>query len=747
MMAKLQRTDWVRVARYAWAILLSLGIMALIVWTGVSVWRRPCRVSEVAPSTACPALLIDLEPAMVALCFWIIGIVVWRAGEKTLTLEFFLLTAGALTSGKLSALDSDWGARLFYLVLAWLPAIVFHFHLVLLGRPPRYVGRIVLAALYGLAIAFSVPSLLLTRDALLEQSWFVLLHTGVRLNLACGLVLTAMLLLKDYWFGPTSSSPRRIRLVGYGNLLAIAPLLFLSLLPDAFGTPVRVPYEVTFPWLLLSPLAYAYSLFRHQLTDLEASLSRGADLFLLVTVLVTLDLMALAVVTLFVPNLGKTWPLVSLLLSAGLLVLFVPLQRRLVPLTTWVWYGPDVASLSAAERISEALSLAMDRRDLRHLLVEELASALRLDRVALFLRGQENELALLDAVGCHELRVEDCRLTANGSLATCLGSKTGPMAANDLRSELAHSSLSDEERRFLAHEPSALYVPLVSTGVLQGLLLIGRSPGSDFFTAKDIRVLTSLARQAGVASHNVQLAEQLRASREELARAHQCLMAGHEKQRRQLAQELHDGATQQLLGISMELANIRQRHASHPSPGGSCDPDLSGALENAQQEIKRVVMQLRGLIRELRPPGLQELGLTEALRGYAACLEREASPNMPAIELDMDLEGRLLSEPVAICLFRVVQEAIRNALKHATASEIQVQLGSENGDAVLRVCDDGCGFHVPTRLSEFTHRNHYGLVGMAERVAWVNGHLNVYSEVGSGTQIIARVPMDGVGRC
>ncbi len=94
---------------------------------------------------------------------------------------------------------------------------------------------------------------------------------------------------------------------------------------------------------------------------------------------------------------------------------------------------------------------------------------------------------------------------------------------------------------------------------------------------------------------------------------------------------------------------------------------------------------------------------------------------------------------MAVCLFRVAQEAIRNAINHANAERIIVALCFYADDVELSVADDGCGFVVPPRISQLVHEHHYGIVGMSERVAAVDGQLTIDAQEGVGTTICVRV--------
>lgn len=118
------------------------------------------------------------------------------------------------------------------------------------------------------------------------------------------------------------------------------------------------------------------------------------------------------------------------------------------------------------------------------------------------------------------------------------------------------------------------------------------------------------------------------------------------------------------------------------------------ALNELQQQLLDVTAQLRKSIGELRPAGFEELGLTPALEGYIAHLRHESGPDIPQIELQsMGIEVSL-PEPVAICLFRIAQEALRNSLEHAQARHVQLTLCFSIEKVALHVRDDGCGFRA-----------------------------------------------------
>ncbi len=161
--------------------------------------------------------------------------------------------------------------------------------------------------------------------------------------------------------------------------------------------------------------------------------------------------------------------------------------------------------------------------------------------------------------------------------------------------------------------------------------------------------------------------------------------------------------------------------------------------------MQEITAQLRDLVRELRPPGLEEFGLIAAVEGYVADLRR-ARPDLPAVALDMEGEDTTVPIIVSLPLFRTVQEALRNILEHAQARHVALRLRVDAEDAALRVRDDGVGFAIPPSLGRLARGGHFGLVGIAERVALAGGEMDITSQPGEGTVITVWIPVVRQGR-
>jgi len=212
------------------------------------------------------------------------------------------------------------------------------------------------------------------------------------------------------------------------------------------------------------------------------------------------------------------------------------------------------------------------------------------------------------------------------------------------------------------------------------------------------------------------------------------LSESREAERLRLARDLHDGPVQELLGLRYDLQASRGRVEL-------LRPELADTLDEWQEHLLAVVVQLRGLIGELRPAGLEDFGLPGALEEYAAQLRREQVSALPTITLELDPRASALPLSVAHGLFRMAQEALRNILTHARARQAVVTLRREANAVTLSVRDDGRGFVMPPRSGGLAREGHFGLIGLVERAEWLGGNCTISSTPGAGTVIAVRLPL------
>jgi signal transduction histidine kinase len=193
-----------------------------------------------------------------------------------------------------------------------------------------------------------------------------------------------------------------------------------------------------------------------------------------------------------------------------------------------------------------------------------------------------------------------------------------------------------------------------------------------------------------------------------------------------VARELHDDVTQRLAALALDCATLeRTLDGTSPARDG---------LRRIREETARLSEDVQALSRELHPSIVEDLGLAAA--ADALCT-RVSQRDKTAVRFLQTGEDDGLPRDTAVCLYRVLQEGLRNVTRHARATQVTVTLDVGGRDASLRVEDDGVGFEAgePSRG--------LGLSSMRERVALVEGQLRLHSRPGEGTEVVARVPARG----
>jgi signal transduction histidine kinase len=225
-------------------------------------------------------------------------------------------------------------------------------------------------------------------------------------------------------------------------------------------------------------------------------------------------------------------------------------------------------------------------------------------------------------------------------------------------------------------------------------------------------------------------ARELRVAYERLGHLHLRLESTKEEERRFLAHELHDELGQSLTALKLHIELAARAKATNAA-GTGADPVTV---------IDDLIARVRRMSGDLRPPLLDEVGLVPAVR---ALLETQAALSGVAMRLDADEAVPRLGGDLEITCFRLVQEAVTNALRHADAHDLRVAIGlrADRRALVIHIRDDGRGFDVDVRLEGAASSGHLGVVGMRERVRAHGGGFRLSSRPGAGTTIDVELPL------
>jgi signal transduction histidine kinase len=408
----------------------------------------------------------------------------------------------------------------------------------------------------------------------------------------------------------------------------------------------------------------------------------------------------------------------SLLAAAFAAVLWVPTRERLEEYATRRVYGERHAPDEVLRTFGSRLTRALPFDELLLQLAESLKATLALDAAEVWTRTAGR---LERAVSVPDRGAATIALAPAEELVVARAGVSGPAWAQVWLPALVPS----------VAEPVLRVAPVTNSGELLGVIVVRRPVGAAAFSEADDQALTELARQVGLALHNVKLDSALQESLDEVRRQADELRASRTRiveatdtERRRIERDLHDGAQQHLVALAVSVRLARQVADSDPE-------QAKAMLEQIGVDLQDAVQVLRELAHGIYPPLLMDRGLPAAL---GAAGDRAAL----ATVVDADGVGRYPQQVEAAVYFCCL-EALQNAGKHAgDDATVTISLREEQSALLFDVSDDGTGFD----MASGAQRGH-GFVNMSDRVGAFGGSMNVDSAPGRGTRIAGRIPLAG----
>jgi signal transduction histidine kinase len=251
------------------------------------------------------------------------------------------------------------------------------------------------------------------------------------------------------------------------------------------------------------------------------------------------------------------------------------------------------------------------------------------------------------------------------------------------------------------------------------------------FLAEERDLINSLADSLSSYLNRRRAELALREAHTRMQALSQQLMEVQESERRRLALDLHDEIGQALTVVKMNLQTMQRC---------SDTSDITRLLKDSSTVIDQTLHHVRDLSLELRPSLLDDLGLVPAVRWY---LSRQAERAGWSVDVQVD-ESLSPPQNVAIACFRVIQEAVTNVIRHSNATRVTVSLQQHEGDLLLLIRDNGRGFEAQKAFAEAVRGQSMGLLGMQERIRFLNGSISIESNPGHGAEVRVRVPLSPV---
>lgn len=243
-----------------------------------------------------------------------------------------------------------------------------------------------------------------------------------------------------------------------------------------------------------------------------------------------------------------------------------------------------------------------------------------------------------------------------------------------------------------------------------------------------IKILTSLSNQITVTVENLELWKEVKKKEEVRLMLLEKLIRAQEDERKRIARELHDETSHSLSSMLVELKLLEE--------GDSAKKEK--AIRNLRSLVRNAIEEVHQMAWQLRPSILDKFGLKVAIERYVEEFKQKTN-----IDTDLIINGsfKKLSPEQETAIFRLIQESLTNITKYANASYVSIIMISTSQHVSVVVEDDGVGFNLKTAIGKDPSKDHLGLIGMHERIALLNGTLDIESEIGSGTTVLAKIPL------
>ena len=521
---------------------------------------------------------------------------------------------------------------------------------------------------------------------------------------------------------------RTMYLIAGWSILMLLSTTNLVMVPTVAGLPLDHIGS------LANALIIAYTIRKYQLLDIRFVLRKGLVYSSLTIFLTALYLLLLFILQMFFHG----WTgYSSLALAAGFAILIAVLFN---PIRNFIQKGIDriffretydyrQVLLSFSDRISNVLDLS----ELAQSILDPIVKVLHVQRATLLFPRIESGDFTTQFVqqATTEEPSTKLRLTNDNPIVTWLTTEGKALKRELIDIIPQFKGLWEAERVVFKAPGVELLCPIRSKGKLIGILAVGKKQSDSPYSDEEVDLLMTIANEAAVAIENAGMLDSLK---NEQLRVRQLLaQAVHtqEEERKRISVDLHDSVAQWLAAASYRAQTVNALLSGNDSDEAQ---DELAAMEST---IDKSLKELRRVVTGLRPPALDELGLSHALR---QSLEDLKTDGVDCQFSEVGTPVRLPSS-TEIAVYRMVQEALTNVRKHADATKVNLRLQFQADKLLVEVRDNGRGFDLPRTLDSAISVGHMGLLGMRQRAGALGGDIKIKTGEEAGTTITLRLPI------
>jgi len=504
------------------------------------------------------------------------------------------------------------------------------------------------------------------------------------------------------------------------------------------GINVSVPPLVLLPTdhigFFFNALIIAYAIGKYQLLDIRVVMRRGLAYLLVIICLAGIYVSAILLGYRFLPD----QPLYNvLLLASGLTLLLAllarPLRYAIEERVDRFFYRGTYHYRQTLLNFSSKMGNIINLNELADEMLRTISNALRITQAKLLFEdtssGDFTTQFTYPKVKSESR--DELRFSLDNPIVAWLEKEASPLDPKQIDSIPQFKGLWQTEREKLVTSNLELLCPIKSRGKLIGILALGRKRSDTLYSQEDMELVISMASQAGIIMENARILDSLKKQQLRVEQLLTQTVLAQEEERKRISVDLHDSVAQWLVA-----ASYRAQACSQVLSGDDNDK-AHGELADMESTITKSLNELRRVMIGLRPPALDELGLTHALR---QSLEDLKADGLACKFSEVGTPPRLPSS-MEIAVYRVVQEALTNIRKHANATKVNLYIQFQEDKLLVEVRDNGKGFGISQTQDSAISVGHMGLLGMKQRAEMLGGDIRIKTGQGTGTTITLSLPI------
>ncbi|MFC1897521.1 histidine kinase, partial [Chloroflexota bacterium] len=498
-------------------------------------------------------------------------------------------------------------------------------------------------------------------------------------------------------------------------------------------TPLARELPVSHVGGLFSACILAYAVMKHELVSINSVLRRGlgwASLFVIGAGAYML------VFSLFHLLLGFELDAVTLILATLSAVVVSLLVYRLRPIflgiVNQLFYRETYSYRQALHSFNSKMGNIINLNELADEMLPTIVKALRIPQAKLLFEDTSSGdfTAQFTYPKVPDKSSNEPRFNLDNPIVTWLEKSTIPLDLRQIDIVPQFKGLWQTERENLVTFSLELLSPIKSRGKLIGILALGKKNSNALYSQEDIELVMSLASQAGIIIENARMFDSLKKQQIQVEQLLTEAIHAQEEERQRISVDLHDSVAQWLAGASYRAQTVNALLSENDSD------EARDELATMESTIDKSLKELRRVLTGLRPPALDELGISHALR---QSLDDLKTDGIDCRFSEVGTPARLPSS-IEIVVYRVVQETLTNIRKHANATKVNLRLQFQADKLLVEIRDNGRGFNLSQTLDSAISVGHMGLLGMKQRAEILGGDIKIKTSEKTGTAIILSLP-------